>query len=111
MSTLVDIKTLIDKAATHVQTKSALSRLLGVSPQRINDWAHGHVGCPLKVQVRLCDVAGLDDHETREHLREAANVEGPKHQAGARASIAMAVVGAAVSAAAFISECATMYIM
>lgn len=105
------IKTLIDKAAETVQTKVALSRMLGVTPQRISEWTHEHRPCPLEVQVALCDIAGLTDHETVEHLREAASVPNTKARAGALASIALAVGGAVVSAAAFIERCATMYIM
>lgn len=108
----METRTLIDMAAKVAQSKQALARMLGVSPQRVSEWAHGHRPCPLEVQVALCDVAGLNDHESREHLREAAKVPSPKQRAGALASIALALVVGAVSAAASTSSgLATMYIM
>ncbi|MEO8059068.1 MAG: hypothetical protein ABI671_12135 [Burkholderiales bacterium] len=108
----MQIKTLIDMAAKVAGSQTLLGIALGVSANRITDWKTGVIGCPLKIHVRLCDVAGLDDHETREHLREAARVPTPKARAGALASIALVVAGVVVSAAAFMSDAiATMYIM
>ena len=100
----METKTLIDKAAKKVQSKTELARVLGVTPQRISEWAHGHRPCPLEVQVRLCAIAELVDDETLEHVREVARVPSPKPKAGVLASIALAVVGVVVSVAAFISD-------
>ena len=104
-------KTLIDKAAAKVHSKTELARVVGVTPQRISEWAYDHRPCPLEIQVRLCAIAELADDETLQHVREVADVPSPKMRAGALASIAPAVVGAVASVVAFISECATMFIM
>ena len=107
----MELKTLIDRAAGVVGNQTRLAQLVGVSPNRVSDWKQGVRPCPMETQVALCDIAGLDDHAAREHLRAAASVPPPKRKAGALASIALVAVASAASAAAFIERCATMYIM
>lgn len=98
------IKTLIDKVSEIVGNQTKVAERLGVPPNRVTDWKTGVRPCPLEVQLALCDLASLDEHATLEHLREAARVPAPKRRHGALASLGLAVVGVAVSVAAFIGD-------
>ena len=105
----MSVQTLIDKAARIIGNRSALSKAISVSPQRVTDWANGHRPCPLEVQVRLCALAQLSDAETLDHLREAAGV--PTKKSGAWAYTPAAVFALAVSVGLAIDRLlsATMY--
>lgn len=54
---------LVARAAGQVGTNKALAEMLGVSPQRLNDWKHGHVPCPLHRQAQIAELAGVDAKE------------------------------------------------
>ena len=107
----MQVRTLIDKAATVCNGKSQLAAVLGVSPQRVNDWHKSHRPCPIERQVQLCDLAGLPDAVVLDHVRQLAGVLPKKN--GGWASLPMVLCAFVVSAAAHIepSRIAAMYIM
>lgn len=51
---------LIELAKEVAGSGSALARLLGVSPQRVNDWASGRAACPLDLRAVMANIAGCD---------------------------------------------------
>lgn len=53
----------IDQAASTAGSNRALAEMLGVSPQRLNEWKHGHRPCPLHNQARIAELAGVDPKE------------------------------------------------
>lgn len=57
------LREVIQAAADQVGSNKALADMLDVSPQRLNDWKHGHRPCPLHSQARLAELAGVDPKE------------------------------------------------
>ena len=55
----MEVAALIDKAAERVGSRAALARALGQKPQAVTNWAGGRP-CPLIVQARIAELAGLD---------------------------------------------------
>jgi plasmid maintenance system antidote protein VapI len=54
---------LIDKAAQRCGSRSKLAKELGVSPQRVNDWATGFRQMPPEQAAIVADIAGLVPEE------------------------------------------------
>ena len=54
---------LIERAAKAAGTKTALAQILGVAPQRLNDWRTGYRPCPPEQVAIIADVAGLPAEE------------------------------------------------
>lgn len=57
------LRELIERAAKECGSKSELGRRLGVSPQRINDWQTGVVGCPPEDVALIAYEAGMPADE------------------------------------------------
>lgn len=74
----MQIKTLIDLAAAEVGGMAALSLRIRQPQSRLRDWKAEVKPCPLRQQIRLCELAGLDDTLTMAHLRNAASRPTPK---------------------------------
>lgn len=53
----------IQAAADRAGSSKALAEMLGVSPQRVNDWKHGHRPCPIHSQAQIAELAGIDAKE------------------------------------------------
>lgn len=48
-----------------------IAEALGVSRQKLNDWAHGRVPIPRRYLVQLAELAGLDpEHTIAQHAVE-----------------------------------------
>lgn len=60
MDHLHEINILIDKASAIAGSDYKLGKLLGCGQQKVSNWRHGHRPCPVKYQVLLADIAGLD---------------------------------------------------
>lgn len=63
MEHLQQLNELIDRAKAIAGSDYALSKSIGVSRQRISNWRHGHVPCPVEDQALIAAAAGLDPTE------------------------------------------------
>lgn len=57
------LRELIDRAAKEVGSKTELARMLGVAPQRLNEWRGAHRPCPPEVVAMIADIAGMPGEE------------------------------------------------
>lgn len=73
----MEIKALIDTAAKVVGGMRPLSEKIGQPQSRLRDWKSGVKACPLKQQVRLCEIAGFTPAVTGKHVLRAAAENRP----------------------------------
>lgn len=59
-----ELNLLIDKASAIAGGDSKLARSLGVPPQHVSNWRHGHKTCMPADQALLAHIAGLDPVQT-----------------------------------------------
>ncbi|BEP55054.1 hypothetical protein GmRootV118_22980 [Variovorax sp. V118] len=64
MNHLEELNELIDRAAKIAGSDGKLARSLGVPPQHVSNWRHGHKTCTPADQALMAHVAGLDPVET-----------------------------------------------
>ena len=60
MSNLQELNLLIDKAAAIAGSDAKLARSIGVPPQHVSNWRHGHKTATPADQALMAHVAGLD---------------------------------------------------
>lgn len=96
----MQVKTLIDRAASKAGGYSALARELGQPPHRVFEWKAGSRPMPLEAQVRACVIAGIVGGELAAHVREVAGVppEKPRRGRGGLRSLGSLAIGAAALA-------------
>jgi hypothetical protein len=56
----MDVKLLIAKAVERAGSRTALANMLGQKPQAVTNWANSPRPVPITIQVRLCEIAGVD---------------------------------------------------
>jgi hypothetical protein len=66
----MDVKTLIDRAAEHVGSVSAVARALDRAPSAVFAWRAGTRPCPIEVQAKLCQLAELSAGEAWDHIKD-----------------------------------------
>lgn len=54
---------LITAAAQAAGSQNDLADALGVKAQRLSDWKHGRIPCPITTQARIAEIAGEDPKE------------------------------------------------
>ena len=54
---------LVERAAKAAGTRAEVARQLGVKPQRLSEWEHGHRQCPPEQVAMIADIAGLPAEE------------------------------------------------
>jgi len=64
MNQLEELNDLIDRAAKISGSDGKLARTLGVPPQHVSNWRHGHKTCTPADQALMAHVAGLDPVQT-----------------------------------------------
>jgi len=64
MNQLEELNDLIDRAAKVAGSDGKLARTLGVPPQHVSNWRHGHKTCTPADQALMAHVAGLDPVQT-----------------------------------------------
>ena len=58
-----DLIALIERASAAAGSDYKLAQLIGQGRQRISNWRHGEVTCPVEDQALMASVAGLDPAE------------------------------------------------
>jgi hypothetical protein len=64
MNQLEELNELIDRAARIAGSDGKLARTLGVPPQHVSNWRHGHKTCTPADQALMAHIAGLDAVQT-----------------------------------------------
>lgn len=59
----MELKTLIERAASVAGSYSALARELHVTQPEVSQWLHDRRPCPLQHQARMCELVGEDPKE------------------------------------------------
>ncbi len=59
---------LFERAKEVTGSHAETARRLGVKPQKVNEWKHNHVPCPLTMQAQVCGLAGMDEIQTRDYV-------------------------------------------
>lgn len=93
------VKTLIDRAALHAGSVSALARQLGVKPNAVFAWRAGSIACPPLNQDRLLIAAKCTPDEIAAHVVERAELSRKPRLA---ASVTAFAGSLAIAAAAFV---------
>lgn len=85
---LTELNELLTKAAKSLGgNDTKLAKTLGVSPQRISNWRHGHKTCQPEDQALLASIAGMDAIEV------LARATVKQHEGTAKGDLLMRALG------------------
>lgn len=89
MDTLAELNLLIDKASAIAGSDAKLAALVGQPKQRVSNWRHGVVPCPIEDQALMASVAGMDP------VQELARAVLRKHEGSKKGELLLKALGKA----------------
>ncbi len=94
----MQLATVLDRAKSHTGSDSATGRVIGATPQEMNDYRHGRKNVPKPRRRALCEAAHLTEAETMAYFAHEAGYEKKTTSAGfAAVFVGSLVIGCAGS--------------